>query len=206
MGGSTLLSRTVHVDGSDLDLECKTAPITDTGVEALVAVRLGICYVVLESKRLRVEQTMDGGKSQIAFILPWNDDPKGEQILHVFKGKVFLFHFSPHPRDVLGPALDRHILHAIGGKCRDDGRFGRSTPRGLRSDHRLQSSAHPIEGLRIEDLQGGVLEPRAEGHLTKSLSIDDIVCPYLQGGRPEPLDFPDYNLRATHIGHSRSAA
>ncbi len=81
----TLLRRAVHVDRSNLDFERETIAIADAGVKTLVAVRLGVDDVVLESERLRFEQTMNGVESQVAIVLPGNDDPKGEQILHVLE-------------------------------------------------------------------------------------------------------------------------
>ena len=69
VGGAAFLGRVVHFDRADLDFEHKTVAVSNTCVKALVPVDLRFGDVVLEPKRLRIEEPMGGIECEVAGVL-----------------------------------------------------------------------------------------------------------------------------------------
>ena len=105
----TELCRTVHLEGTDLDLERYTVGADDRRMQRLVHVRLRHRDVVLEAARNRSVHLMDYAERRIAVPHRFHDDTDRKQIIDLVDGLILVHHLTVDGEEVLHTAADLGI-------------------------------------------------------------------------------------------------
>ena len=100
------LSRAVHLGGANLHLNRASIRGDDDGVQALVAVHLGVAHVVLGLARDRGELAVDSLEGGVAVVLRVDDDANRPQVVHVAERHPLAEHLAVHREEALGAAVD----------------------------------------------------------------------------------------------------
>ena len=105
----TELCRTVHLEGTDLDLERYTVGADDRRMQRLVHVRLRHRDVVLEAARNRSVHLMDYAERRIAVPHRFHDDTDRKQIIDLVDGLILVHHLTVDGEEVLHTSADLGI-------------------------------------------------------------------------------------------------
>ena len=105
----TELCRTVHLEGTDLDLERYTVGADDRRMQRLVHVRLRHRDVVLEAARNRGIHLMNHAERRIAVPHRFHDDTDRKQIIDLVDGLILVHHLTVDGEEVLHTSADLGI-------------------------------------------------------------------------------------------------
>jgi hypothetical protein len=151
VGSVAALGLLMHEHRPDLQFEDEALGQSDTGMETLVAVRLRILDVVLETPHDRVKRRVDGAKSAVTVSTRRDDDSEGEEIVDLGQLEAFQAHLPPNPRRILGSVLKKQIWNIP--MLQNGTEFAVETlcPGVNRRSQRLQLLIQRLERLGSED-------------------------------------------------------
>mmetsp|Transcript_10138 Transcript_10138/g.41009 ORF Transcript_10138/g.41009 Transcript_10138/m.41009 type:complete len:534 (+) Transcript_10138:170-1771(+) len=157
------LSRAVHLGGANLHLNRRPIRGDDDGVQALVAVHLGVAHVVLGLARDRGELAVDSLEGGVAVVLRVDDDANRPQVVHVAERDALAEHLAVHRKEALGAAVD--VVDAVGdARVGDDG--GGDVLDGALHRRLLlvprELGAQRVVRLRVQVRETRILEARLE--------------------------------------------
>ena len=165
----TELCRTVHLEGTDLDLERYTVGADDRRMQRLVHVRLRHRDVILEAARNRSVHLMNYTERRITVPHRLHDDTDRKQIIDLIDGLILVHHLTIDGEEVLHTTADLGIdaglldmLRYLGDNALDPGFSGFL----LQVDLRRQI----IVDIRLKVLQRQII------HLDLDLTDTETLC------------------------------
>src|SRR5690606_1978533 len=106
VGGDAVLGETVHLGGSDLDLERLAVVGDDHGMQGPIAVRLRPRNIVVVLLRDCLPDAVDGAERRVAVIDGRDDDAQSAQVLDLGQAQALAPHLAANAEQVLRPAAE----------------------------------------------------------------------------------------------------